>query len=75
MRLYKWILRFLAKAQYDKQTLVVLSVAKNPKILRHTLNLRRKIYALNTQIRTLNLWILRFAQYDKEFVIARICKA
>ena len=26
------------------------------------------------QILTLNLWILRFAQYDKDFVIARICK-
>ena len=28
----------------------------------------KKIHALNTQIHTLNLWILRCAQYDKDFV-------
>ena len=36
-------------AQYDKVNFVILSVAKNPQILRCALN----------------LWILRYAQYDK----------
>ena len=42
-------------SQYDKQTLVILSLCK-----------RRKIHAFKAQLCTSNLWILRFAQYDNE---------
>ena len=44
--------------------------SEKSKDLRHTLNLRRKIYALNTQIHALNLWILWLTpQYDKGKIV------
>ena len=58
----------VAVAKKIHTTFVILSVAKNPQNLRHTLNLRQKIRALKVQTHTLNLWILRCAQYDNKKV-------